>query len=186
MIKKIFLGSIFFLAIIFVVRSVSATNQPGLTDLIGQANNIDNNLSSYQPVETNVQVLAEKNIPTKVKTISTPTKQVAIKKRTKIIVHTPRHVSSSITKTAKSVSKTKTTAKSAVITPKTVRRTHYTSRYGTTMRWDATTLRYLSHLYNFDYSYAIRYKMISNMEKYARLHHVSEITMNTLNASTYR
>ncbi len=172
MIKKIFFGSVFIITIILVINHVSHVdvNRTNNTRAVAKFD-LSGEVQQYRPVETKVEILPNIPIPKKA--------TVTIKVEPKVNNETTvKPVVKAVTKSVvKPVVK-------KIVKPRIIRtrRTYYTSRYGTTMRWDAASLRFLSNIAAFDYSYSIRATIIRKIEKYAREHHISEVTMSMMNA----
>lgn len=57
-----------------------------------------------------------------------------------------------------------------------------TSKYKTTMKWDASGLKYLNTPSHFDYSSAIRNAVIKKIENYARRNKIKVITLAVIKA----
>lgn len=84
----------------------------------------------------------------------------------------------------KVVAKPATTAKT-VVKPKVVAKPKavaVTSKFKTTMDWDASGLKYLSTPSHFDYSSTIRNAVIKKIENYARRNKIKVISLAVINS----
>lgn len=72
----------------------------------------------------------------------------------------------------------KASVKAKTVKPKTTAKakTKYTSKYKTTMKWEASGLKYLSQGSHFDYSSAIRNAVIKKIENYAKRKKIKVVT----------
>lgn len=57
-----------------------------------------------------------------------------------------------------------------------------TAKYKTTLKWDASGLKYLNNSAAFDYSSVVRNAVIKKIEKYARRNHIKIITGAVINS----
>jgi hypothetical protein len=78
------------------------------------------------------------------------------------------------TKAKSSTVKTQVKAKTKVVKS--------TSKYKTTMKWDASGLKYLSNGAHFDYSSAVRNAVIKKIENYAKRNKIKLITLAVINS----
>jgi hypothetical protein len=154
MIKKIFFVAILILTIALVINTVSASSRQ-TTFTIPTANSEE--INSNQDKLTVIKVVKDDE-----QAASSTTKGI-------------------ITKTSDS-KKSETLAK-VVSEPKLIAK-KISYPYGTTMRWNSTSLNFLGHMASFDYNYSIRASVIRKIEAYARSRNISTITMGMMDAMT--
>jgi len=189
--KKIFLFLIFVLGIPFLIHRVSVSARSG-DDVVSSAKTnqatvvkiVDFQDSSAQLASLNSAPAAQAKPQSGSALPITDSSQVSSVPKKPISAKTKSVVSSSQTSTpAPTKTTVRSVAKATVSTPVKTR-VHYTSKYGTTMPWNVTSLNYLGHIAYFDYSTSIRAAVIRKIEAYARSHNISKVTMAMMNQMT--
>lgn len=148
--------TVLILGAIFVLHNIIpvAAKNPALNSVAQQVNKAgDKKIEGSKPLP-------------EVKVATTTKANVKVKPAVKETV-----VTKPVVKTAVAA---KPVVKTAAVSTKT--------KYGTTLKWDASALKLISNFQSFDYNTAIRSAYIKKVESYARRNNISTVTYAVINS----